>query len=211
MVTSLETKEIVQYTEQLLLFQLNAFQDETLGDLPVNLIGVAVTSGPQVYQPTMRLTVKRKLKDSVALAMIRKTIPPYPDNSARIGVVYEFAGKRYQISGGILYVDNEPYWKWQWRFWPTSYSYSATTPPTNWNPLGPAASGIPFFWNAFDLSNGEMGFLITQYESHWPPGTYHGWIEYWDSGDGTVPSTPPNQTVYFQLRIHPKPQTTLAV
>lgn len=213
MVAPLETKDITQFTEQLLLFRLPAFQDESNRDLPVNLIGVAVTSGPQVYQPTMRLTVKRKLGDSIALSMIRKVIPPYPDNSARVGVVYEYLGKRFQISGGILYQDNEPYWKWQGNLWPPGYSYSPTSPPTNWDPLGEANLGIPFFWNTFDLSNGELGFLISQYESGWPDGTYHGWVEYWDQGAGTVPSSggveePPNLVLPFQLRINRRPQTT---
>lgn len=211
MVASLEVKEIAQKARQLLLFRLQGLQDENQRQLPVNLIGVAVTSGPQVYQPTMRLTVKRKLEDDVALAMIRKVIPPYPDNSSRVGVAYEYLGKRYQVSGGILYVDGQPYWAYQWNVWPPGYSYSPTTPPTNWNPLGQAAGGIPFYWTAFDLSEGEMGFEISEYESYWPAGSYHGWIEYWPDGDGTVPSRDPEIVVSFTLKILPRPQLTLAV
>jgi len=213
MVTSLETKEITQRTEQMLLFRLPAFQDESNRNLPVNLIGVAVTSGPQVYQPTMRLTVKRKLRDPIAFAMIRKVIPPYPDNASRLGVAYQDpSGTRFQVSGGILYQDSQPWWYWYSNAWPSIYSYSATTPPTNWDPLGQASLGIPFTWQAFDLSEGELAFLITQYESHWPDGTYYGWIEYWDQGDGTVPSSggveaDPNLVLPFMLRINRRPDT----
>jgi hypothetical protein len=211
MVTNLEVKEITQRAQQLLLFRLQPVQDESQRGLPLNLVGVAVTSGPEVYQPTMRLTVKRKLDDPVAFAMIRKVIPPYPDNTARMGATYEYLGRRYTISGGILYVDNEPYWARQWRFWPTGYSYSPTTPPTNWNPLGEAASGIPFWWNAFDLQDGETGFLLSAIESYWPAGSYFGWVEYWPQGSGTVPDDPPELVVPFVLKINRRPQTTLAV
>jgi hypothetical protein len=211
MVTNLEVKEITQRAQQLLLFRLQPVQDESQRGLPLNLVGVAVTSGPEVYQPTMRLTVKRKLDDPVAFAMIRKVIPPYPDNTARAGAVYEYLGRRYTISGGILYVDNEPYWSRQWRFWPTGYSYSPTAPPTGWDPLGEASAGIPFYWNAFDLQDGETGFLLSAVESYWPAGSYFGWVEYWPQGDGTVPDDPPELVVPFVLKINRRPQTTLAV
>lgn len=215
MVTTLETKEITQRARQLLTFKLQPLQDENQRQLPVNLIGIAVTAGPEVYQPTMRLTVKRKLDDPIAFAMIRKVIPPYPDNSARVGTVYEYAGRRYQVSGGILYVDNEPYWRWQWQWWPPGYSYDPTTPPPNgagtWDPLGVAAGGIPFYWNAYDLSDGEMAFQLTENETYWPAGSYWGWIEYWPQGDGTVPDSPPEIVTPFVLKINRRPLTTLAV
>jgi hypothetical protein len=212
MVTNLEVKEITQRAQQLLLFRLQPVQDETQRGLPINLIGVAVTSGPQVYQPTLRLTVKRKLDDPVEFAMIRKVIPPYPDNTARAGVAYQDpSGTRFQVSGGILYQDNQPWWYWYSKAWPMSYAYSSSTPPTNWNPLGQASLGIPFTWQAFDLSDGEMGFLLSQIESYWPAGSYYGWVEYWPQGDGTVPDDPPELVVPFTLRINRRPQTTLAV
>lgn len=196
-----EVKEITQLEEGLMTFELQPYLDDQFRGQPLTLGRVVMTAGNSPFEPTFRFTVKAKEDDTDAYALWQKTIPPYPDNLARWGVV--IANNNYVVSGGILYKNGQPWWYWYRTAWPTGYTYSATTPPTNWDPLGMATGGMPFFLNGFDPFLGEVSFLIRRYDTWFPPGDYLGWIEVWTLGNGTPPAgTPPNLVLQCTIRIN---------
>lgn len=196
-----EVKEITQLEETLLTFQLQNYTDDLLRDRPLAALPVVVTAGNQVYQPTFRFKVKAKEDDPDAYSLWTKLCPPYPDNAGRFGIGFRDWAHDYLLSGGILYIDGQPWWRLYQSSWPPGYTYSATTPPTNWDATGGYGTG--FSWqNAFDLAGGEVSFKIYRYDSWFPPGDYLGTIEVWTLGNGTPPASPPNLVLQCTVRIN---------
>jgi hypothetical protein len=195
----LETKEVTQYTETLLVYELKAFTDQIYGLQALSVFAVTMTSGNSPYAPTIRLTIKRKQDDPDAFSVVRKTIPPYPANSTRLGIVVDAIYDRV-LSGGILFVRGQPWWYWYRTAYPPGYTYSATTPPTNWD-ADAGLSDVSFF-NGFDPFIGEAAFILYPHESWFPPGNYFVWIELWTTGNGTPPSSQPQMVAQGTLRIN---------
>ena len=198
-----EIKEITQLEESLMTFQLQPYLDDQFRNQPIGVGRVVMTSGTSPYEPTFRITVKAKEDDTDAFALFQKTVPPYPDNALRTGI--QFNGRTYLVTGGILYVDGQPWWNLPaYRAtWPPGYTYSATSPPTNWDPLGIASGGLPIFLQAFDPFMGEVSFFIERYDSWFPPGDYFGTLEMWQGGNGTPPANAaPRMVLQFTMRIN---------
>ena len=228
MVDFLETKNVTQYTEALLSFQIGNYLDE-FGNRGVaqpgqafrsgtTLYPIGMTAGNSPFAPTMRFTCKRKLGDPVGYSLWRKTIPPYPSSTSRVGVVVnQVYDLRLALSPDgsktILYIRGQPWWFWYASSWPIppapTYSYDPNNPPTNWDPLGGYGGALNGAWgNGFSLLDGEAAFLIYAHELWMPVGTYFSWIEIWMTGNGTPPAlTRPNYTLFFGIVINPRPQT----
>lgn len=202
-----ETKEITSYSRALLVFDLKQALDEIYGQDSLTLLAARVDSGSPVFLPTFRFTVKRKLDDPITYSLWRKVVPPYPANNERIGPPQNASQNGISFSGGIMYVRGQPWWYWYSSWWPPGYTYSPTTPPTNWDADN---GGSQFFYNAFRPFDGEVAFLVYPHETWFPPGDYFGWIEIWKLGDGSVPSTPADMVVDGVIRILPRPQVDLA-
>jgi hypothetical protein len=191
-----EVKEITQLEEGLMTFELQPYLDDQFRGQPLTLGRVAMTAGNSPFEPTFRFKVKAKDDDLDAYSLWEKICPPYPANSARWGV--QIAGNVWVVSGGILYKNGQPWWYYYRSTWPAGYSYSPTAPPTNWDPN----PGLPSYANGFDPYQGEVSFLITRYDSWFPPGDYTGTIEVWTLGNGTPPASAPNLVLQCTIRIN---------
>lgn len=223
MVDVLEARELTQLTETYWTFELKNFADEVLGSQPLNLLPIRMTSGTSPFAPTIRLTVKRKVADSDAFALWRKVVPPYPATTNRFGIIVDrvydvVIGLSPDGSKTIAYMRGQPWWFWYSGSYPLppapTYTYDPNNPPTNWDPLGSwgvgYGAGFPPDWGrGINPFEGEVSFLLLAYETWWPAGTYHGWIEVWMSGNGTAPATPPQLTIPFSVRINARPGVTV--
>lgn len=229
MVDFLDTKNVTQYTESLISFQVGNYLDDMgvqrgasaqsgIGRPTLNLYPIGVLSGDSPWAPTLRFTCKRKLGDPILFSLWRKTIPPYPASTSRVGmVVDQVADHRLALSPDgsktILYIRGQPWWYWYASSFPIppapSYTYDPNNPPTNWDPLGGYAGLLTGAWGlGFNLIDGEAAFLIYAHELWMPTGAYFTWIEIWMGGNGTPPAlTRPAYTLAFQLIINPRPQT----
>lgn len=197
MATYHEVKEVTQLEETILTFQMSPYTDDAFRGQPMNLEPVFMTAGDSPYEPTFRITVKAKADDPDDFALFQKLVPPYPDNAYRMGILNN--GTQRQVVGGILYVNGFPYWYYNPWSWPSGYTYSPTAPPANWDP----DPSVPVSRNVYDLFQGEVSFFLGRYDSWFPPGTYVGTIEMWQTGDGTPPAgVAPALVLQFSLRIN---------